>query len=309
MGSLRQKDVHAATEVLSKALEELASRLGSNEHPELGLLWLEYGDILLQLEEAALCCHLLPDIVEEASCRPHGAKVPRHTSDPSTAESLSACLLSTGQSKQLWQSRSAAVPQDNQDAHSEEDLDDAASESEDDLLLAYESLELAKRCLKLQPLTPTTKRARARAHSRLADFELLQDHPVEAVSECQAAWALLRQASSAHSRTNSPEVASEGICPEIEEVLNKLLRSLERSRQRMDALIEDKDELHILKQHLLQKKSTHGHDERATVSSEMELCSSSSGFSGGLESNDKPITEVQVRSRKRPRDATHASTS
>eukprot|EP00930_Biecheleria_cincta_P035946 TRINITY_DN24683_c0_g2_i1.p1 TRINITY_DN24683_c0_g2~~TRINITY_DN24683_c0_g2_i1.p1 ORF type:complete len:273 (+),score=87.05 TRINITY_DN24683_c0_g2_i1:38-820(+) len=48
---LRRSDPEAAAEALAAAVRQRAEALGADVHPALGLLWLEYGDTLLEIVE------------------------------------------------------------------------------------------------------------------------------------------------------------------------------------------------------------------------------------------------------------------
>lgn len=48
---LRRSDPEAAAEALAAAVQQQVEALGTDVHPDMGLLWLEYGDTLLELVE------------------------------------------------------------------------------------------------------------------------------------------------------------------------------------------------------------------------------------------------------------------
>lgn len=195
--------------------------------------------------------------------------------------------------------------------------DEDANDVEDDLLLAYESLELARRCLQLQPGTATTRRALARVHFRLGDFNMIQSMPLDAVSEYQASLTLSREANLEDRATAASDATqasdTEALCPVVKDTLDRLLRAVESSRRPMSAVVTEDYILQMMKDRALavEKELRKTRQECTSASTETKRSETVVGFSDQSEGlqEGRAIVEVQVRSRKRLREHNNADES
>eukprot|EP00933_Yihiella_yeosuensis_P000221 TRINITY_DN100355_c0_g1_i1.p1 TRINITY_DN100355_c0_g1~~TRINITY_DN100355_c0_g1_i1.p1 ORF type:complete len:303 (-),score=75.93 TRINITY_DN100355_c0_g1_i1:93-1001(-) len=177
--ALRSQDLEAAVEAISEKVGQEAERLGTDVHGDLGLLWLEYGDITLELVERAV----------------EGGE----SNHPATAEKSSEV-------EAVEAAKAAGHDQPAEAAKAEGDDSEDEDGVESDLELAWQCLETARRCLEMQ--TPPSIAALAFSHGRLADLLMLQGHHEDAIDEsrtCLAKYKLARaNQSKSSSSTSSP---------------------------------------------------------------------------------------------------------
>ncbi|CAE7604310.1 unnamed protein product [Symbiodinium sp. CCMP2456] len=149
------RDAETVVQGLAEALRENTTRLGTDVHPDLGMQWLEYGDALLSLVETGVSGNVGGEDMDVVS------------EDPE---------------------RAGAVNPESQTTQGNDDTQECSNfaELEEDLELAWESLETARRCLEMKAEDAASS-SLVRCHVRLADLLNLQGLKESAIEECRKA--------------------------------------------------------------------------------------------------------------------------
>mmetsp|Transcript_61257 Transcript_61257/g.127010 ORF Transcript_61257/g.127010 Transcript_61257/m.127010 type:complete len:246 (-) Transcript_61257:28-765(-) len=148
------RDAETVVQGLAEALRENTARLGTDVHPDLGMQWLEYGDALLSLVETGVSGNV-------------GEEMDVVSEDPQ---------------------RAGAVISESQTTQGNDDTQECSqfAELEEDLELAWESLETARRCLEMKAEDAASS-SLVRCHLRLGDLLNLQGLKESAIEECRKA--------------------------------------------------------------------------------------------------------------------------
>jgi len=288
----------AAAEALGQALGDLTRRCGSDVHESLADVWLEYGDVLLELEEERGGCDEQLQAngehnrngEEDLLSALQQADVPASDGRLGTADSIDAAAAGTEGGKE--------------DAEAEEE-DDA-----DDLQVAWECLEMARQCFELRlrggaaATVSASSTATAaliglsRTRCRLADLLLLQRRPLEAVDEGRAAVQLQNEALASEGGSDNKE-AIEAARAETEARITlalvqaaRLARSLQEEAAAGDAKQEDdkRNDDQRQAQRQLQPETT---------------ADEFSGFGPPVDLSGKLVHQLPVVRRKRPLEETN----
>merc|ERR1719374_426787 len=200
--AVRQNDPSLAVELFGNAVERRAQEVGNDVHAEMASLWLEYGDVLLELEEVRLMAERgdggdVGDVSQKqdessgaCGADASGQHDPGEGSGREASETDGLTLPHLEGGRGSESPVTPVIPKERDDA-TNRDADDGDGEHEDDDL--PEDLQLAWECLDLRPETATNLMLRAHCHGRLGDLLLMQCQLEEAVAERQTALELHRR--------------------------------------------------------------------------------------------------------------------
>jgi len=283
---LREEEKLAeAAEVLAVAVEQAVAEQGTDVHPALAELWFEYGDVLLELEEEE---DQEPED-KDAEDAGHGdaAQEEAGTAIDEPDGRADAGVMGEGGASSL-EIPAAVDPEEQRTEECAEAAED--EEAEDDLQLAWECLETARRCFEAQE---GGRGALSKVHLRLADLLMMQNRAEEAVEEYRTSL-LLRLSNPGEPRAQSASDDASTLCAVARDGFVRLCMALVRAGRAASFTAAAADAQQLL--------AGLGDDLVRHLGASSSALPATSAEGPASDGAGGPVAQVTVRKRKREED-------
>mmetsp|Transcript_64426 Transcript_64426/g.122913 ORF Transcript_64426/g.122913 Transcript_64426/m.122913 type:complete len:326 (+) Transcript_64426:56-1033(+) len=274
----QEQDLVQISNQVSECVEYWATQLGTDTHPDLGPLWFQYGDLLLEIEEKKIT-PALPQVEK-------------------TYENLGALkeLCQNTQPQEPQSSEKARPPQGENAAQMLPEEEESNPVDDEEVAVAWECFEMARRCLEQRSESSADLVTLANVHVRITDFLMFQENWKPAVEECETAVKLCKEAEAKLQADAGKKTRDKAEAEEVQLALHRAQKKLEETVARVK-LIEEAIERSQRATIGVKRASEDSSDVAATANS--ETFPGFPGAAGSAQDAFEPTHQDSVKRRKR----------